>query len=62
MKGVGEAGAIGSPAAVAAAVEDALRPFGATITRLPVTPETVRALIAAGAGTESSALGQGATR
>lgn len=48
MKGVGEAGAIGSPAAVTGAIEDALRPFGATITRLPVTPETILALIAAG--------------
>jgi carbon-monoxide dehydrogenase large subunit len=47
MKGVGEAGAIGAPAAVASAIEDALRPFGATITRLPVTPESVLALIAA---------------
>lgn len=45
MKGVGEAGAIGSPAAVAAAIEDALRPFDATITRLPVTPEAVLRLM-----------------
>jgi carbon-monoxide dehydrogenase large subunit len=45
MKGVGEAGAIGSPAAVAAAVEDALRPFGPTVTRLPLTPERVLAMI-----------------
>ncbi len=62
MKGVGEAGAIGSPAAVTAAVEDALRPFGATITRLPVTPEDILALIAAGAGAESTARPQEATR
>jgi carbon-monoxide dehydrogenase large subunit len=45
MKGVGEAGLIGSPSAVASAVEDALRPFGARITELPVTPEKVLALV-----------------
>jgi carbon-monoxide dehydrogenase large subunit len=45
MKGVGEAGVIGSPAAVAAAVEDALRPFGARITKLPLTPDAILALI-----------------
>ncbi|HXF98510.1 MAG TPA: xanthine dehydrogenase family protein molybdopterin-binding subunit [Gaiellaceae bacterium] len=45
MKGVGEAGTIGSPAAVASAVEDALRPFEATVTRLPLTPEAVLGLI-----------------
>jgi carbon-monoxide dehydrogenase large subunit len=41
VKGVGEAGAIGSPAAVASAVEDALRPFGVRITKLPLTPEVL---------------------
>jgi aerobic carbon-monoxide dehydrogenase large subunit len=40
-KGIGEAGAIGSPSAIAAAVEDALRPFGACITELPITPEKI---------------------
>jgi 2-furoyl-CoA dehydrogenase large subunit len=40
-KGVGEGGAIPAPAAVANAVEDALAPFGVTIRRLPITPETV---------------------
>jgi len=44
-KGVGEAGAIGSPAAVVSAIEDALRPFGVTITETPVTPEKVVTLI-----------------
>ncbi|GAA2118877.1 xanthine dehydrogenase family protein molybdopterin-binding subunit [Actinomadura napierensis] len=43
-KGVGEGGAIGAPPAVANAVADALSPFGAEITRLPLTPETVVAL------------------
>src|SRR5262249_29795153 len=45
-KGVGEGGAIASPAAVANAVADALAPFGITIDRLPLTPSAVRALIA----------------
>lgn len=41
MKGVGEAGIIGSPAAVVNAVEDALRPFGVKFTQTPVTPEVI---------------------
>ena len=45
MKGVGEAGAIGSPAAVVSAIEDALTPYGAKITQIPVTPQRIMALI-----------------
>jgi carbon-monoxide dehydrogenase large subunit len=45
MKGVGEAGIVGSPTAVVAAVEDALRPYGARITSMPVTPDTILNLI-----------------
>jgi CO/xanthine dehydrogenase Mo-binding subunit len=41
VKGVGEAGAIPLPALVAAAVEDALRPFGVRITRMPLDPDTI---------------------
>ncbi len=41
MKGVGEAGAIGSPAAVVAAIEDALEPYHARITETPVTPAAI---------------------
>ncbi|MEZ5143463.1 MAG: xanthine dehydrogenase family protein molybdopterin-binding subunit [Acidimicrobiales bacterium] len=44
-KGVGEGGAIGSTPAVANAVADALAPFGATVTRLPLTPEVVLGLV-----------------
>jgi len=44
-KGVGEGGAIGAPPAVANAVADALAPLGVTVTRLPLTPAAVRALI-----------------
>ena len=40
-KSAGEGGAIGSLAAVAGAVEDALSPFGVKITSLPLTPEKV---------------------
>ncbi len=45
MKGVGEAGAIGSPAAVVAAIEDALRPYDARITETPVTPAAILELV-----------------
>jgi carbon-monoxide dehydrogenase large subunit len=44
-KGVGEGGAIGAPPAVANAVADALAPLGVTITRLPLTPAAIVALI-----------------
>ncbi len=47
-KGVGEGGAIGAPPAVVNAVADALAPFGAKITRLPVTPESIVALVREG--------------
>ncbi len=41
VKGVGESGTIPTPAAIANAVEDALRPFGARFNRLPITPMRV---------------------
>ena len=44
-KGVGEGGAIGAPPAVVNAVADALAPFGVTITRTPLTPASIVALI-----------------
>jgi carbon-monoxide dehydrogenase large subunit len=44
-KGVGEGGAIGAPPAVMNAVADALAPFGVQITRLPLTPESIVALV-----------------
>lgn len=40
-KGAGEAGTGGAPAAVLNAVNDALRPLGATLWQLPMTPERV---------------------
>jgi carbon-monoxide dehydrogenase large subunit len=47
QKGLGEGGAIGPPAAIANAVNDALKDLGVSIDRLPVTPERLRAMIAA---------------
>ncbi|HEX9031162.1 MAG TPA: xanthine dehydrogenase family protein molybdopterin-binding subunit [Streptosporangiaceae bacterium] len=44
-KGVGEGGAIGAPPAVVNAVADALAPLGVRITRLPLTPASIVALI-----------------
>ena len=44
-KGVAEGGAIPAPAAIANAVEDALRPLGVRITSLPLTPARVWAAI-----------------
>src|ERR671910_2880803 len=41
QKAAGEGAAIPSPAAIASAVEDALKPFGVKITDLPLTPEVV---------------------
>jgi len=38
-KGIGEGGAITAPAAIASAVEHALRPLGIRITGLPITPD-----------------------
>ncbi|MDB5776525.1 MAG: carbon monoxide dehydrogenase [Herbaspirillum sp.] len=47
QKGIGESGAIGSTAAVANAVNDALRPLGVEIGVLPITPRVVVDAIAA---------------
>jgi carbon-monoxide dehydrogenase large subunit len=44
-KGVGEGGAIGAPPAVVNAVADALAPFGVTVTRLPLSPARIVALL-----------------
>jgi carbon-monoxide dehydrogenase large subunit len=46
MKGIGENGAIGPPAAITNAVNDALRPLGASVYETPVTARRVRAAIA----------------
>jgi carbon-monoxide dehydrogenase large subunit len=41
VKGMGEGGTIGAPAAVANAVADALRPLGVSVTSLPIRPEVL---------------------
>ena len=48
-KGAGEAGTVGAPAAVLLAVNDALRPLGAQVSSLPITPEAILRAIAAAA-------------
>ncbi|MEA2982256.1 MAG: aerobic carbon-monoxide dehydrogenase large subunit [Alphaproteobacteria bacterium] len=46
-KGVGEGGAIGAPAAVLNAINDALTPFGVEIDEIPATPRKIRAALRA---------------
>ena len=45
VKGVGEGGPIGPPAALANAISDALRPFKVEFNQTPVTPRHVRETI-----------------
>jgi carbon-monoxide dehydrogenase large subunit len=47
QKGIGEGGAIGPPAALANAVNDALAPLGVELTELPITPHRVLAALLA---------------
>ena len=47
QKGIGEGGAIGPPAALANAVNDALAPLGVEITELPITPQRIVAALLA---------------
>jgi carbon-monoxide dehydrogenase large subunit len=44
-KGLGEGGAIGAPAAILNAVNDALAPFAVSIEALPATPQRIRAAL-----------------
>jgi aerobic carbon-monoxide dehydrogenase large subunit len=46
-KGLGEGGAIGAPAAVMNAINDALAPFGVSIDEMPATPQRIRAALRA---------------
>jgi aerobic carbon-monoxide dehydrogenase large subunit len=41
VKGIGEGGAIAPPAAIANAVNDALRPLGVELTKSPITPHRI---------------------
>ncbi|MDF1749028.1 MAG: xanthine dehydrogenase family protein molybdopterin-binding subunit [Alphaproteobacteria bacterium] len=45
QKGIGESGAIGPPAAIANAVNDALSFLGAEVSEVPITPERVLAAV-----------------
>jgi carbon-monoxide dehydrogenase large subunit len=47
VKGIGEGGAIAPPAAIANAINDALRPLGAELLVLPITPPRILQAIAA---------------
>lgn len=47
VKGVGEAGTIPGHALIASAIEDALRPLGVRITKMPLSPNAVKSLIRA---------------
>ena len=46
QKGSGESGYLGSPAAIASAVNDALRPLDVRIDRLPMNPDRISDLVA----------------
>jgi len=50
QKGIGESGAIGPPAAIANAVNDALKGLGVEIGELPITPNRLFAAIHSGRG------------
>ncbi|HZT52454.1 MAG TPA: xanthine dehydrogenase family protein molybdopterin-binding subunit [Stellaceae bacterium] len=50
VKGVGESGTIPAPAAIIAAIEDALAPFGVTLGRAPLRPHEIVALVRAARG------------
>jgi len=47
QKGIGEGGAMGPPAAIANAINDALRPLGVEIDETPITPRRLMAALAA---------------
>ena len=60
-KGLGEGGAIGAPAAILNAVNDALSPFGVSIDEIPATPQRIRAALrASGIGHQGSGIKIGA--
>ncbi len=48
VKGVGECGLVPAPAAIIAAIEDALSPFGVHIAQMPITPAELVARIGEG--------------
>jgi carbon-monoxide dehydrogenase large subunit len=44
-KGLGEGGAVGAPAAILNAINDALSPFDVRINEIPATPQRIRAAL-----------------
>ncbi len=56
-KGLGEGGAIGAPAAVLNAVNDALAPFGISLDEVPATPQRIRAALRVPKGSAATAAG-----
>jgi carbon-monoxide dehydrogenase large subunit len=52
-KGLGEGGAIGAPAAILNAINDALAPFATSIEELPASPQRIRAALRAAAPSTS---------
>jgi CO/xanthine dehydrogenase Mo-binding subunit len=55
IKGGGEGGRMMAPAAINAAVNDALAPLGVRVTELPLTPDRLRAAIRAAGGASPAA-------
>ena len=55
-KGLGEGGAIGAPAAILNAVNDALSPFAVSLDEMPATPQRIRAALRGAASTNPQAL------
>jgi carbon-monoxide dehydrogenase large subunit len=55
QKGIGEGGAIGPPAAIANAINDALKDLGVEVTDVPITPARLHAAIAAARAKRSAA-------
>jgi len=45
QKAAGDGAAIPAPAAIASAVENALKPFGVSVRAIPLGPEAVKALV-----------------
>jgi carbon-monoxide dehydrogenase large subunit len=58
-KGLGEGGAIGAPAAILNAINDALAPFGVSIDECPATPQRIRAALRTVDGTGALGLRAG---
>jgi aerobic carbon-monoxide dehydrogenase large subunit len=58
IRGMGEGGTIGAPAAIANAIADALAPLGAVVTTLPMTPDRIFRLVADARNSETRGQGR----